>query len=243
MNDEQRSCGNCGHEHAYGTLRHSWDGVPIKGARRCWCNCTNFVERNEIAERLFGKPLISGNQNLVPALSDKKLKELWADTSFLNAQVPLATRLAIRQIRDLFTREALPGGLTDALMEFTGLVISQLTDIRGAMTRDDSKFAHLVAHTDEIVDAMRSVTQLAERLNNIYGAINQIQQQQAKTERDIAGIAAVLKTLAPDAVEIKQGDRNPLREPQDEEDRRVFIEKIAAPTGEPILTDSDPVDD
>jgi hypothetical protein len=262
MKDEQRKCTNCGHEHAYGTLRYSPDLVPLKGPRKCWCNCVNFIEVNEDVENL-------------PTMAGREVQELWSQTSYLNAQVPMATRIAVRQITDLLKSDDPNALLTKALPEFAGLMISQITDIRGAMTREEGKFAHLVAHTDEIVEAMRGVVQLSERLSGILGAIRQIQKQQAKTERDIAGIAAVLKTLAPKAVEIQEvnEDHNiPL--PEDDsfaafaeqffsgqrgsevksteaiitstdgiEARRVFIEKTAPLTNEPIVIDLDSTDD
>lgn len=201
MQDEKRPCAQCGHDHDYGTTGHSLDGVRLRGPRKCWCGCDHFVERNIPAELKFDHQ----NETLPavdPILPANELKELWANTSFLNAQVPMATRIAVRQIHGLMQVADLSPALTAALTEFASLVISQVTDIRGAMTRDENKFAHLVAHTDEIVEAMRGVTQLAERLNTIYGVISQIQVQQQKTEHDIAGIAAVLQKLAPDSVKI-----------------------------------------
>lgn len=200
MQDEKRSCAQCGHDHSYGILRYSPDGVPFYGARKCWCHCDHFVERNISAELKFDH-----QQESLPdtfSLPDKELKELWADTSFMSAQVPLATRIAVRQIHGLMQVADLSPALIMALTEFASLVISQVTDIRGAMTRDENKFAHLVAHTDEIVEAMRGVTQLAERINVFNGRLSQIEEREAKIEHDIAGIAAVLQKLAPDSVEI-----------------------------------------
>lgn len=241
MRDERRECANCGHSHAYGILRYSVDSVPLYGARKCWCGCDHFVQRNEEAERKF----LSHDGAQLPATlaDDKEIKELWADTAFLNPQVPMATRIAVRQINSLFKatdgpckacghpkdvhtsergscrdHSAIPSCecgeyigcpdanalITKALPEFAGLMISQLTDIRGAMTRDESKFNHLVSHTDEVVESMRGVVQLSERLTNILRAQHSIQERQEKMERDIAGIAAVLKKLLPEEVEIHE---------------------------------------
>ncbi len=201
MRDERRPCASCGHDHAYGILRYSPDAVPLYGARKCWCQCNHFVQRNEEAERKF----ISHDGAQLPATltDDKEIKELWADTAFLNPQVPMATRMAVRQINSLLKTDDTTALLTKALPEFAGLMISQLTDIRGAMTRDESKFNHLVAHTDDIVESMRGAVQLSERLTNILRAQHSIQERQEKMERDIAGIAAVLKKLVPEAVEIR----------------------------------------
>jgi hypothetical protein len=261
MKDERRKCGNCKHEHAWGILRHSLDGVPLYGARKCLsyrvyrghkrrCNCEKFVQ------------MVEGMENL-PATTAEETKAIWAETSFLNAQVPMATRIMVRQIMS----QAKGAGDTRALMavfpEFAGLMISQITDIRGALVSDDNKFAHLVAHTDEIVESMRAVSQLAERLGNIYGAIRQIQDMEAKNREDIRGIARVLEKLAPELVEVKEpsykagvkdwaefdnmwwGASAPdayLGIADLDEARRMFLEKTDSLPNEPILTDADTLD-
>lgn len=171
MQDELRLCANCYHEHKWGILDYSQDGVPLYGARKCeywgerWpnddparpCNCKHFV------------PAADGDINL-PALTKEQTQALWSKTSFLNAQVPAATRIAMSGILQLLEAGAqnLDPAIAGAIREFMGLMVSQITDVRGALVRDDSKFALLVSHTDEIVEAMKGVVQLKERLDNIY---------------------------------------------------------------------------
>lgn len=173
MRDEQRLCGSCKHEHAWGILRYSADGVPKYGPRLCdavvlsegklfdhdrqSCCCDHFVAAVEGAENL-------------PALTQDQTQALWSQTSFLNAQVPAATRIAISGIMLLLEVGSanLDPAIAGAVREFMGLMVSQITDIRSALTKNDNKFAHLVAHTDEIVEAMRGVVQLKERLDTIY---------------------------------------------------------------------------
>lgn len=143
MNDESKLC-RCGATHAWGILRYSEDNVPLYGARQARNGCDDFRE------------VIEGEENL-PALANGELKALWAKTEFLNPQVPVATRYMVAKLLELKNfKEQWP--------EFMGLMVSQLTDVRGAMVREESKFAHLVAHTDEIVETMKAVTQLREQL-------------------------------------------------------------------------------
>lgn len=203
MRDEKKLCANCHHEHAWGILRYSMDNTPLYGARECEervaegrltkdnqgneysrCPCDRFVAA------------IPGMENL-PALSQKDAEELWSKTSFLNAQVPAATRMIVANIMSIGQGDKKVGfwgkllGRNDkatSLMErqwpeFMGFMISQVTDIRGAMIRDESKFAHLVAHTDEVVESMRAVSQLAERLHSMY-ALNERMAEQIEKLTD-----------------------------------------------------------
>lgn len=239
MKDERKPCASCGHEHAYGTLRYSVDNVPLRGARKCWCGCDHFIE-----------PFPEAAADSVPALTQDQTVALWSRTSFLNAQVPAATRMAmagIMNLLELATTDLPSPSIIAAVREFMGLMISQVTDIRGALVRDDNKFAHLVAHTDEIIESMRAVSQLADRLTNIYGAISQIQQQQQKTERDIAGIAAVLAKAFPGSVEIRAADADypHIDDPEERPEPtngRLFVEKTASLRDEPVVIEPETED-
>jgi hypothetical protein len=206
MNDELKRCANCGHEHRWGMLSHTQDGVPLYGPRACYCHCDRFAEA-------ISAPA-GGSGIHLPTLTNDQAKELWAQTSHLNAQVPLATRMAVRAIQDLGQGKEGVDALTAQWPEFMGLMISQLTDIRGAMVRDESKFANLISHTDEIVEAMRGVAQLKERLDTIYET----------QER----ILAVLERLG---------------EKQVKEAVHMFDSKSAPLWNEPIVADSEPSDD
>ena len=193
MKDVKKPCGRCRHDHRYGILRYSQDGVPLYGAHRCetrGCMCGEFIEA------------VAGNLDLPAA----QVKELWAKTSFMSAQAPAATRMAVAQIMALSKDDA-PAGFWGRLFgqakpdasamekqwpEFMGLMISQISDIRGAMNRDESKFAHLVAHTDEVVESMRGVAQLNERLGNLWQAQRANEDRLANLERGMLAIAEAL---------------------------------------------------
>ncbi len=251
MKDERRKCGACKHEHAYGILRYSQDNVPLYGARRCdvtfpivenirhqddgdrieWkkCNCDRFVEA------------VEGMENL-PSLTQPETKALWEATSFLNAQVPMATRIAVRQISDLLDLSIPTEGTNNflapikpVLKEFAGLMISQLTDIRGAMTRDENKFAHLVAHTDEIVESMRAVTQLAERLTNLTMAVERVHERLDKLAGEKEEVCGCGQRI--DQHSEKRGSLCGPIAPTQAELRAVFDHKSAPLWNEAIVTD------
>lgn len=175
MNDEQKLCGNCGHEHAWGVVSYSDDNVRLYGARMCVavvgdvrCGCRDWSPASEGTE-------------LAVVMPPEELQALWAETSFLSAQTPMATRIAVRQINALEGKER--------EKEFMGLMISQVTDIRAAMTKDESKFAHLVSHADEIVESMRGVVQLSERLEGVKRGIESTNERMDRFESLLGAIA------------------------------------------------------
>ena len=157
MRDEERPC-ECGETHKWGIVGASDDGVPLYGARPTE-TCDNYRAK------------------VTTLPTHLNAQELWAQTGDLDPQATLATRAIVARLRTL--------GKDDPAKqwpEFAGFVISQITDMRGALVRDESKFAHLVAHTDEIVEAMRGVVQLSEKLTvqqlmlrEITERLNQVQ--------------------------------------------------------------------
>lgn len=218
MNDEKKKCGRCGHEHPWGVLRYSQDNVKLYGARDCWCDCDDFVEAHEGVENALSLP-------------SNELRQLWEDTSFLSAQTPMATRIAVRQL------ETLEGGERDKA--FMGLMISQVTDIRAALTKDESKFANLVGHTDEIVDSMKGVVQLNERLTGVNLRIDD-------TNSRIDRLAVMLNAIAEKmGVEVQKPEHPDHESVEDlsEAARSVFTHANSRMQDEPIVADSTSVDE
>lgn len=178
MRDVKKPCANCHHEHNWGILRHSHDGAPLYGPRKCECDCDQFV------------PQLDEIENLPATMTAAEARQLWEKTSFLSAQVPAATRIAVAQL------DTLKG--PEREKAYMGLMISQLTDIRGAMVRDESKFANLVSHTDEVVESMKGVTQLNDRLSHLWEANRQANERVSKLETLMSAIAEKL------GVEVKE---------------------------------------
>ena len=172
MKDVLKLCGRCNHEHAVGTLRHSVDGVPLVGARKCECGCGDFVEAVMTENATNGLPLAA-------VMSFTDLAKLWEDTHFLSPQASAETRIAIRKVMELQDPQ-------EREVAYMGVMLANLSDIRGAMSKDESKFAHLVSHTDEIVDSMKGVTQLSERLSNVVARQNSMELSNWPTSRSVS---------------------------------------------------------
>jgi hypothetical protein len=144
MQDELRRC-ECGKQHHWGILSKR-NGVPQYGARPRR-DCKNF--RPKALDQL-------------PAIDTR---ELWAQTGDLCAQATTATRIAVMRLKSLARGKQGYSQIAAQWPEFIGFVISQITDLRGSLVRADNKFAHLVAHTDDVVEQLRKVGPLAQKLN------------------------------------------------------------------------------
>jgi hypothetical protein len=99
-------------------------------------------------------------QNLPDALArglitQREVDRIWQNTEYLSAQTPLEVRIAITKMNDAgYT-------ITPAEQALMGAVF----DMRAALFRDESKFAHLVAGTETIVGELQKVNQLAAILD------------------------------------------------------------------------------
>ena len=111
----------------------------------------------------------------------QELQALWNETEFLSPQASAETRMAVQRVM-----KAEPAEQSKAFMS---LMLANLSDIRGAMSKDENKFAHLVSHTDEIVESMKGVTQLNERLGNLWEAQRATEDRLANLERGMIAIA------------------------------------------------------
>jgi hypothetical protein len=224
MNDVMKLCGRCRHEHSYGILRYSADNVKLYGARQCsTCDCEDFAEAVE-----------GVGDSSVPMItpSPAELKALWRETSFLSAQVPMATRIAIRQILSLEDG-------AEQRKEFMGLMISQLTDIRGEMTRDGSKFANLVSHTDEVVESMKGVVQLSERLT---GLNQRIDNTNDRIDRLATMMSAMMEKFGVEAKAPEHPDPESVAD-LSEAARSVFTQANSRLRDEAVAVDGKPVND
>lgn len=251
MKDMMKRCGRCRHEHVYGIVRHSADNVPLYGARRCKgivenavgeqypCNCGDFVEYVEGI----------GENQLMLSVPPEELNALWAATSFLSPQTPMATRIAVRQINSLEGPER--------EKEFMGLMISQMTDIRAAMTKDESKFANLVSHTDEVVESMRGVVQLSERLQGVNRRVDNVDERLDKLEIQnralMTMLEAISEKLGVESVHVREAAYPSIDNPEERPEaipselasaaRRVFTQANSHLRDEAVVVDGVPSND
>jgi hypothetical protein len=163
-------CKNCGHAHIWGRIREK-DGVPLYGWQTCAtlvtpdgkvfdheklpCGCTKWIDAN------LPSVLLDGTE----------LRELWDATNYLSAQTPAETRLAIRKIASL-------PSFAEQWPQFMGAIFSQVADTRAALTRDDNKFAQLVARTDDFLTIAADSALLKERVVELTQEIDRLNVKQ-----------------------------------------------------------------
>lgn len=93
-------------------------------------------------------------------VSQEEVDRVWAETRDLSAQTSFDVRRAIVELRKC-------GSLNDAWPLFFTHMTEQMSQMAGAMTRDDSKFAHLVAGTETVVRELQKVGPLASNLTDL----------------------------------------------------------------------------
>lgn len=156
---ELRLCGACGYKHRWEIIGYN-SGVPLYNARPTKTCATYRPFDEETMPDVSGLPVDT--------------QALWAQTGDLNAQATMATRLVVARLKSLANGKSGVNAIAAQWPDFIGFVISQITDMRGALVRDESKFAHLVAHTDEIVESLRDGVRLKEQLRNMSAALTDI---------------------------------------------------------------------
>ena len=93
-------------------------------------------------------------------VSREEVNRVWAETRDLSAQTPFETRRAVVELRKI-------GSLNDAWPVFFTQMMEMMSQMQGAMTKDESKFAHLIAGAESIVKTMQNLNPLAERLETM----------------------------------------------------------------------------
>ena len=123
MKKEDKLCGRCGRKHPWGIVGRK-DGVPLYN----WLSTTTCLGFREFdgdnLPEVKGLPL------------DIDQRDLWAMTGDLNAQATMATRLVVRRLKSLGRGKSGYEKISIQWPEFIGFVISQITDMRGALVRD-----------------------------------------------------------------------------------------------------------
>lgn len=98
-------------------------------------------------------------------ISKDEVDRIWLATEDLSAQTPINVRRAMIAIRNAKT----PEEKVNLSMQF---MMAAATEIQAAMTRDETKFAHLVAGTETIVKTLQNVNPLERRLERIEAIID-----------------------------------------------------------------------
>src|SRR5262245_9940243 len=116
-------------------------------------------------------------------LPQKEIDRIWGLTEFMSAATPAETRLMVVRMID--------AGITFTPRELFEMAV--LMDIRAAMTKDESKFAHLVAGTETIVKTLQNVNPLMRHLERQEQLIDSLSEQLSRTE---AKLDTVMQAMA-----------------------------------------------
>jgi len=126
------------------------------------------------------KPEPITQENLPAALKDGRITQaevdrIWGLTEFLSAQTPIELRMMLVRAQEM----GIP------LTHHEQLLTALLYDMRALMTKDESKFAHLVAGTEVIVKALQNVNPLVRRLERQEQMIDDLSDQLNRAEAKI----------------------------------------------------------
>lgn len=170
---EWRLCGKCGKKHRWTVSGYNRNG-PLYNAQPTK-TCKRYSPTKEVPiDEWPGKALVHVASDPTSVNLPTNGQELWAQTPELNAQATMATRLVVARLKELGKRKSGFAQIAAQWPEFMGFMISQVTDLRGSLFRDESKFAHLVAHTDELVETMRAVGNIGERLKRQEALLSEL---------------------------------------------------------------------
>src|SRR5215472_4196243 len=118
-----------------------------------------------------------------PKLPQKEVERIWGLTEFMSAQTPLETRMMVVKMID--------AGITFTPRELFELTV--LLDLRAAKTKDESKFAHLVAGTETIVKTLQNVNPLMRHLERQEALIDSLNEQLLQVE---AKLDTIMRAIA-----------------------------------------------
>ena len=111
-------------------------------------------------------------------VSQDEIERIWRATEWMSAQTPLE----IRQAMLILKQNNISISVTEQML------LTVMTDIRAALTKDESKFAHLVAGTETIVSGLQEVNPLKIKLDKVS-------QENAMLRDQVDGLEAKLDLI------------------------------------------------
>jgi hypothetical protein len=90
-------------------------------------------------------------------VTKEQVAEIWHATEDLPATTPIETRKAVIAIRKAGAGHDPIEAMALAYPHFMRFVMDSVARTEAALTKDESKFAHLVAHTDDVVRELQKV--------------------------------------------------------------------------------------
>ena len=107
-------------------------------------------------------------------ITPEEVGEAWSLTSDLSPQTPIQVRQAVIQIRKLTKDKPPEQALALAFPVFMQFMMTAMTETQAGMTRDESKFSHLVAGTETIVKTLQNINPLERRLERIESMVSSL---------------------------------------------------------------------
>jgi hypothetical protein len=92
-------------------------------------------------------------------VSREELERIWRETEYLSAQTPITVRRAVIAMRK--------APLSEKMIIAAQEIMRVSSNIEAALTRDESKFAHLVAGAETVAKSMQNIGDIDRRLESI----------------------------------------------------------------------------
>ena len=106
-------------------------------------------------------------------VTQEQVERVWQATSDLSAQTTYETRLAVMNLRKSGYK------VTPA----ENMILNTVLDLRAALYRDESKFSHLVAGSETIVEELRKVGTLSAQIQSLNAAIYRLESAMGEKRR------------------------------------------------------------
>lgn len=136
-------------------------------------------------------------------ITQAEVDAVWAATWDLSPQTPLPVRKTVAAMRETSAGKTPEQAMALMFPMLADFLMTAMTETQGALMRDESKFAHLVAGTEAIVKTMQDLNPLNRRLERIEDAVHSLAETLEKM------VAAKAPPADPDR------DQSPKGAPQD----------------------------
>ena len=122
---------------------------------------------DEHPDRILQRRIANGE------VTKEEVERVWSQTENLSPQTPFEIRKAVVEMK------AAGYEMTPA-EQFT---LSAVLDLRAALYRDESKFAHLVAGTETVVESLRNVNALSATIDELKMSVQMLQAAMEQKKR------------------------------------------------------------
>lgn len=107
-------------------------------------------------------------------ITQSQVDAIWAATWDMSAQTPITVRRAVAAMREVTVGKTPEQAMALMFPMLADFLMTAATETQAALTRDESKFAHLVAGAETIVKTLQAVNPLEHRLERMEAAVDGI---------------------------------------------------------------------